>query len=123
MAQSWVIYRQHVRLLKRFPKPCLLQSLTIHSGDFVTNVEVLEKAKVTSIVAMLLKSQLRWTGHVSRMENHRLSRSNRAASCMLAIVTEKHQRNDSDGLKKSFGVFHSKHLYLAFQHQPCCLLL
>ena len=28
--------------------------------------------KVTSIEAMLLKIQLRWVGHVSRMEVHRL---------------------------------------------------
>ena len=29
-------------------------------------------AKVTSIQAMLLKTQLRWVGHVSMMKDHRL---------------------------------------------------
>ncbi|KAK2144633.1 hypothetical protein NP493_4159g00003 [Ridgeia piscesae] len=29
-------------------------------------------AKVTRIEAMLLKTQLRWAGHVSRVEDHRL---------------------------------------------------
>ena len=38
----------------------------------LTNVEVLQQAGVTSIEAMLLKTQLRWAGHVSRMEVHRL---------------------------------------------------
>ena len=40
--------------------------------DKVTNVEVLERAGLTSIEALLMKSQLRWAGHVARMENSRL---------------------------------------------------
>ena len=36
-------------------------------SDFVTDIEVLEQAEVTSIEAMFLKTQLRWAGHVSRM--------------------------------------------------------
>ena len=31
-----------------------------------------ERAEVPSIKALLLKSQLRWAGYVSRMEDHRL---------------------------------------------------
>ena len=61
-----------VRLLERFHQRCLCTILNIHWSEFVTNVEVLEQAKLTSIEAMLLKSQLRWVGHVSRMEDHRL---------------------------------------------------
>ena len=47
-------------------------ALNIHLSDFVTNIEILEMAKVTSIEAMLLKTQLRWAGHVSMVEDHRL---------------------------------------------------
>ena len=71
-SESWVTYRCQLRLLERFHQRCLRTILNIHWSEFVTNVEVLEQAKLTSIEAMLLKSQLRWVGHVSRMEDHRL---------------------------------------------------
>ena len=38
--------------------------------DKVTNTEVFERSKCISIEAMLLKSCLRWTGHVIRTEDH-----------------------------------------------------
>ena len=40
--------------------------LTIRWRDFVTNTEDREMAQVTAIDAMLLKTQLRWAGHVSK---------------------------------------------------------
>ena len=55
-----------------FNQRCLRTILNVHWTDFVTNIEVLEMAMVTSIEALLLKIQLRWAGHVYMMENHRL---------------------------------------------------
>ena len=66
-SESWVTYRHHLRLLKRFHQRCLRIILNIHWNDYVTNVEVLEQAMIASVEAMLLKAQLRWAGHVSRM--------------------------------------------------------
>ena len=71
-SESWVTYSCQLRLHERFHQRCLRTILNIQWSEFVTNVEVLEKAKLTSIEAMLLKSQLRWVGHVSRMEDHLL---------------------------------------------------
>ena len=71
-SECWVTYQHHLRLLERFHQRCLRTILGIHWSDFVTNVEVLEKAEIPSIEAMLLRSQLRWAGHVHRMEDHRL---------------------------------------------------
>ena len=71
-SETWVTYRHHLRLLERFHQRCLRSILNIHWSHFITNVEVLERAKLTSIEAMLLRSQLRWAGHVSRMDDHRL---------------------------------------------------
>ena len=71
-SETWVIYRSHIRLLERFHQRCLRTILNIHWSDLITNVEVLEQAEVPSIEAMILKYQLRWAGHVSRLEDHRL---------------------------------------------------
>ena len=71
-AETWVMYRAHNKLLERFHQRCLRTILNIHWSDYVSNVDVLERAGIESIEAMLLKQQLRWAGHISRMEDHRL---------------------------------------------------
>ncbi|XP_072163919.1 uncharacterized protein [Diadema setosum] len=71
-SESWALYRHHLRLLERFHQRCLRFILNIHWNDFITNIKVLELAETTSIEATLMKTQLRWAGHVSRMEDHRL---------------------------------------------------
>uniref|UniRef100_A0A803SVV7 Reverse transcriptase domain-containing protein n=1 Tax=Anolis carolinensis TaxID=28377 RepID=A0A803SVV7_ANOCA len=70
--ETWTIYRQHTQLLEQFHQRCLLKILQISWEDRQTNVRLLEEAKTTSIEVMLLCHQLRWTGHVVRMPNHRL---------------------------------------------------
>ncbi|XP_051627166.1 uncharacterized protein LOC127462545 [Manacus candei] len=69
-SESWVIYHHHLRLLERFHQRCLHTILNIHWSDYVTNTSVLEQAAITSIEAMLLRTQLRWAGHISRMKDH-----------------------------------------------------
>ena len=81
--ETWLIYRRHLRLIERYHQRCLRTILNIHwsdfvtniGSDFITNIEVLEIAMVASIEAMLLKIQLRWAGHVSRMEDHRIAKA------------------------------------------------
>ncbi len=60
-AESWVMYRHHLRLLERFHQRCLRTILNIRWSDFIANTEVLELAEVISIKAMVLKVQLRWS--------------------------------------------------------------
>ena len=42
--------------------------------DKIINLEILNRAQTTSMEAMLLKVQVRWTGHVIRMEEHCMPR-------------------------------------------------
>uniref|UniRef100_A0A803SPW5 ribonuclease H n=1 Tax=Anolis carolinensis TaxID=28377 RepID=A0A803SPW5_ANOCA len=71
--EMWTVYRRHTQLLERFYQRCLRKILQISWEDRRTNVSVLEEAKTTSIEAMLLRHQLRWTeGHVVRMLDHHL---------------------------------------------------
>ena len=49
MIQLWGTYRHHLQLFKKFHQCCLNTTLNIHWNDLVPNIEVLEKAKITSI--------------------------------------------------------------------------
>ncbi|RVE73868.1 hypothetical protein OJAV_G00035550 [Oryzias javanicus] len=109
-SESWVTYQHHLRVLERFHQRCLRIILGIHWSDFVTNVEVLERADIQSIEAMLLKSQLRWAGHVHRMEDHRLPKITlygELASAQRDRGAPKKRFKDS--LKKSLGACNIDH--------------
>ena len=72
--ESWTLYRKHTKQLERFHMRSLRAIMGIKWQDRVTNLEVLDRAGLLSIEAMILKAQLRWSGHVIRMEPHRLPR-------------------------------------------------
>nr|XP_060641420.1 uncharacterized protein LOC132781299 [Anolis sagrei ordinatus] len=68
--ETWTVYRRHMQLLERFHQRCLRKILQISWEDKQTNVNVLEEAKTTSIEAMILCHQFRWTSHIVRMLDH-----------------------------------------------------
>ncbi|KAL6487614.1 hypothetical protein MHYP_G00042400 [Metynnis hypsauchen] len=72
--ETWTLYRKHVKLLESFHMRSLRSILGIRWQDRVTNLEVLNRAESTSIEVMILKAQLRWTGHIIRMEPYRIPR-------------------------------------------------
>ena len=51
---------------------CLRTVLRIRWQDKVPDTEVLQRAESESIHAILLRSQLRWAGHIQRMDDSRL---------------------------------------------------
>ena len=53
----------------------LLRILRISWKDHIPNVEVLRRANMSSIEATLTASQLRWTGHIIRMNDRRLPKT------------------------------------------------
>ena len=67
-AETWVLYWKQTRLLERFHQCCLHSILGIKWQDHVSNKEVLKRASLPSIESILLQVQLRWAGHVTRME-------------------------------------------------------
>ena len=46
--------------------------LNINWEDRVTNQEVLRRAHLPGVKAMIMQAQLRWTGHVMRLDDRRL---------------------------------------------------
>ena len=51
---------------------CLRRLLVISWEDRVTNQEVLRHSSMPGDEVLIMKAQLRWTGHVMRMEDSRL---------------------------------------------------
>ena len=74
-AESWVLYRKQIRLLERFHQRCLRSILCIKWQDHVSNEEVLKRASLPGIESILLQVQLRWAGHVTKMENGHLPKA------------------------------------------------
>ena len=70
--ESWTLYRRHIKLLDQFHQRCLRRIMNIKWFNKVTNVKVLQKAKMKSIDTLLTLSQLRWSGHLVRMSDDRL---------------------------------------------------
>ena len=70
-SETWTVYRRHVRQLEKLHLRALRSVLGIRWQETVTNIEMLDRAKPVSIEVVLLRTQLRWSGHVIRMEiNH-----------------------------------------------------
>ncbi|KAL0861221.1 hypothetical protein ABMA27_008788 [Loxostege sticticalis] len=62
-SETWCVYRHHIRTLDRFHLKCLRKILNIKWSDRVRNTE-----------AYLMRRQLRWCGHVSRMVEERIAK-------------------------------------------------
>lgn len=70
--ETWTVYARHAKKLNHFHLCCLRKLLNIHWWDKVPDYEVLKKSSLTSIYTLLLKAQVRWAGHLVRMNDFRL---------------------------------------------------
>ena len=71
-SQSWTLYKRNVQDLEKFHLRSLRRILRIPWSERVSNTEVLERAEMTGIECMLIRRQLKWVGHITRMDNRRL---------------------------------------------------
>jgi len=72
--ETWTLYRKHVRQLERFHVRSLRSLIGIRWQDRVTDIAVLDRAGILSIEAMIIKVQLRWTGHLIRIDSFHIQR-------------------------------------------------
>ena len=70
--ETWTCYSRHKRKLNQFHLRCLRKILRVNWKDHLPDQEILRKANLTGIEAMLNQAQLRWSGHVTRMDDSRL---------------------------------------------------
>ncbi|XP_068756587.1 uncharacterized protein [Montipora capricornis] len=71
-SEAWTLYSYQERRLNAFHMRCLRRLLGITWQDRVTNIDVLAKAGMPSIFAILTQRRLRWLGHVTRMDDGRI---------------------------------------------------
>ena len=70
-SETWTLYQHHVRQLRTIQQRHLRLILNIKWDHFVSNEEVLRRAGVDDIKSMLIRSRLRWLGHICRMDDTR----------------------------------------------------
>ncbi|KAG6444869.1 hypothetical protein O3G_MSEX003550 [Manduca sexta] len=73
-SETWILYRKHIRTLDRFHLKCLRDIMNIRWSDRVRNTSILRRANIGGIEEYLMKRQLRWCGHVSRMSEGRVAK-------------------------------------------------
>ena len=74
-SESWTWYRRHVKKLDQFHLKCPRKICGITWKDRIPNITVLECCEIEGIEALLIKGQLRWAGHLTRMEENRIPKA------------------------------------------------
>ena len=70
--ETMTLHRRHIKKLTSFQLQHLRKLMNIKWEDRVPNTEVLRRAQMPSVESMVLSAQLRWAGHVVRMEDFKL---------------------------------------------------
>ena len=71
-SETWTPYRELIKKMDSFHLRSLRQICRIKWTDKVPNYTVLQKCNIDGIEAFLMKNQLRWVGHKSRMNDARI---------------------------------------------------
>nr|VZI47169.1 unnamed protein product [Spirometra erinaceieuropaei] len=71
-AETWTVYTNQARRLNHFHLSCLRRILKLNWHDRISDTDVLERTGILSIYTMQRQMQLRWSGHLVRMDDERL---------------------------------------------------
>nr|VZI11499.1 unnamed protein product [Spirometra erinaceieuropaei] len=71
-AETWTVYTRQARRLNHFLPSCLRCILRLNWQDHIPDTDMLEQTGILSIYTMLRQMQLRWSGHLVRMDDERL---------------------------------------------------
>nr|VZI06720.1 unnamed protein product [Spirometra erinaceieuropaei] len=71
-AETWTVYTRQARRLNHFHLICLRRILRLNWQDRIPDTDVLERTRMLSIYSKLRQMQLRWNGHLVRMDDERL---------------------------------------------------
>ena len=106
-SETWTTYRRHLNVLEKYHQRCLRRILGVTWQDRRTNCSVLDEAQCTSIEAMIIVNQLRWTGHVVRLMDSHLPKQILFGELGSGTRAQGGQRKRfKDNLKANFKVCH-----------------
>nr|VZI32257.1 unnamed protein product [Spirometra erinaceieuropaei] len=71
-AETWKVYKKQARRLNLFHASCLRLILKLRWQDRIPDTDVLKRTGILSIYTMLRQLELRWSGHLVRIDNERL---------------------------------------------------
>ncbi|XP_063605235.1 uncharacterized protein LOC134780428 [Penaeus indicus] len=71
-SETWTTYMRHERRLNTFHLRCLKRIRGITWQDRIPHSDILTRAGISSVFALLSQRRLRWLGHVWRMEDGRI---------------------------------------------------
>ena len=71
-SEAWTVYRRQVKKLHPFMMRHLRSIMRITWMDKVTSKEILERTGLPSMEDLLIRKNIRWTGHLMRMSPDRL---------------------------------------------------
>ena len=71
-SEAWTLYARHVKVFEMWHIRCLRSILGITWRDRIIHSEILRRTDSVSLESNISKRQLRWLGHVIRMEDNRL---------------------------------------------------
>nr|VZI42997.1 unnamed protein product [Spirometra erinaceieuropaei] len=71
-AETLTVYTKQARRLNHFHLSCFRRILRLNWQDRIPDTDVLERTGIVSIYTMLRQMQMRWGGHLVRMDDERL---------------------------------------------------
>ncbi|BHF59645.1 hypothetical protein SprV_0100260600 [Sparganum proliferum] len=71
-AETWTVYTKQARRLNHFHLSCLRRILRLNWQYRIPDTDVLERTGILSIYTILRQMQLRWSGHLVRIDDERL---------------------------------------------------
>ena len=86
-ADAWTVYRRQVKKLHAFMMRHLCSIMRITWMNKVTNKEIHERTRLPSMEDLLIRKNLRWNGHLMRMNQTGYQSRFSTTNCLL--VTER----------------------------------
>ena len=71
-AEAWPVYKLAAHKLNTYMMRHLRQILNVKWWDFISNADILTQANLPSMYELLIQRNLRWAGHINRMDDSRL---------------------------------------------------